>query len=278
MVGEHTMLKSSGGVAGTFMDSISIIVSSYAFIINFFPIYSSLEKRSNTNGIMAAAMALLFCFIVYISFSFLAYYSYGENLNANIFENIQREQGLASIFIRVLFLVIFLCNIPFIFLPGKEAFLIMVDEFMTRSMSLSLMKRIDQINNGLLNYPNDTANQTSYLLLNFKEEDNDELKASKISEKVSNLVYYTSTVSLFTLQMICAVLIDDVTIIFGFFAAISESMINFFIPASFYLISCKIAKVKPNPYLKIGSYIFLLLGLTLFITANYHNISKFNKQ
>jgi len=54
--------------------------------------------------------------------------TYGDNLNPNIFENIQVETNLASYFIRIIFLAIFICNIPFIFLPGKECLLMLIDE------------------------------------------------------------------------------------------------------------------------------------------------------
>jgi hypothetical protein len=125
-------------------------------------------------------------------------------------------------------------------------------------------------------HPNDTATQTSYLLLNYKEDD-DEVKAESISNRVSKSIYYVNVFGLFTLELICAILIDDVTIIFGFFAAFSESMLTFFIPALFYLISCKKANVKPNFFIKMGAYLFLVLGVTLFVVANYHNIMKFYK-
>jgi len=50
-----------------------------------------------------------------------------------------------------------------------------------------------------------------------------------------------------------AVLIDDITLIFGFFAAISESTINFILPGLFYIISFRVANKKPNLWALIGS-------------------------
>jgi amino acid permease len=57
---------------GSIIDSICIVLSSYAFVINFYPIYSSMERRTNRNGMYATTMAMIFCFIIYISFSLLA--------------------------------------------------------------------------------------------------------------------------------------------------------------------------------------------------------------
>ena len=118
------------------LDSLAIIITSYGFVINFFPVYQSIDRRSNGKATLASFMALIFCFIVYIFFSFMAWYVYGDTLHANIFDNIQKEDTFSSIFIRSLFLLIFICNIPFLFLPGKEAMLIMIDEYMTCSMSI----------------------------------------------------------------------------------------------------------------------------------------------
>lgn len=125
------------------MDSVNIIITSYAFILNFFPVFSSMEDKSPASGRRAVSVAMIFCFIVYVLFSFLAYFVYGDNLNPNIFENLTLENNFLSIFIRALFLIVFLCNITFIFLPGKEALLIMIDEFMKNSMSNKMNKRIE---------------------------------------------------------------------------------------------------------------------------------------
>ena len=170
-------------------------------------------------------------------------------------------------------MMVFLCNIPFLFLPGKEALLLMIDESMNMTMSIALMKRIDQIKNGLLLHPNDTATQTSYLLLNYKEEE-DEVKAESISNRVSNSIYYVNAVGLFTLELICAILIDDITIIFGFLTAIAESMLTFFMPAAFYLLSCKVTNTKANIFLKLGCYLYFILGTILFTVTIQHNVRK----
>jgi len=74
-----------------------------------------------------------------------------------------------------------------------------------------------------------------------------------------------------------AVLIDDITLIFGFFAAISESTINFILPGLFYIISFRVAKKKPNFWALIGSQIYVVVGVFLFFFANYNNVMKILK-
>ena len=36
---------------GSLVDSVSIILTAYGFIVNFYPIYSNIEKRSYSKGI-----------------------------------------------------------------------------------------------------------------------------------------------------------------------------------------------------------------------------------
>jgi len=74
--------------------------------------------------------------------------------------------------------------------------------------------------------------------------------------------------------MLLALLIDDITIIFGFFAAISESTINFILPGLFYIISHRVVRKRPNFFGLIGSYIYVLIGVALFFFANYNNYLK----
>lgn len=130
---------------------MAIILTSYGFIINFYPIYSSLEVQTNENGIKSTLLAMLFCFVSYLSFSYLGIKSYGEHVHPNIFENISAEgANIMALFIMTIFICIFLCNIPFVFLPGKEALLVLLDEVRHRTMSLELTKRMDQNAKGQL--------------------------------------------------------------------------------------------------------------------------------
>ena len=74
--------------------------------------------------------------------------------------------------------------------------------------------------------------------------------------------------------MLMALLIDDITIIFGFFAAISESTINFIMPGLFYLISHKVVRKRPTFIGVVGSYLYVVIGIGLFFFANYNNYLK----
>lgn len=120
------------------MDSMNITLASYGFVINFFPIYKSIQSRSNSRGFLSVSMALSGCFVIYITFSLLALKAYGSDIQPNIFENVKMDKEWISIGLRVLFMCIFLCNIPFTFFAGKECFIMLIVEFTERRVSRNL--------------------------------------------------------------------------------------------------------------------------------------------
>lgn len=106
----------------TVLDSFNIFISSYGFLVNFYPIYDKLkpELRGPKNARKAVYMALTFIFITYCSFSFLAIEYFGtKHIDQDIFTNFAREKGFFSVLIIVWFMVISLCSFPFNFHPLK---------------------------------------------------------------------------------------------------------------------------------------------------------------
>ena len=115
---------------GSLIDSVTIILTSYGFIMNFYPVYSSLEVCNTRNGMLSSSGAMLFCFVVYILFSHLGILSYGDAVSSDIFENISAEApSVMNVSLRSIFICIFLCNIPFVVVPGREAILVLIDEY-----------------------------------------------------------------------------------------------------------------------------------------------------
>jgi hypothetical protein len=74
--------------------------------------------------------------------------------------------------------------------------------------------------------------------------------------------------------MILASVINDITLIFGFFAAISETVFNFILPAVFYIQSCRVAGKTHHPFWLGVSILYLIVGTAIFIVSNYENIRK----
>ena len=67
-------------------------------------------------------MALSFVLCAYTTLGILAALSFGiDNIEPSIFENIQDDPSFFSVVLRCLFLIIFICNIPFLFCAAKLA-------------------------------------------------------------------------------------------------------------------------------------------------------------
>ena len=116
----HPTNEKETDFAEKIIDSVNILLTSYGFVINLFPISQQLEVKSNANVLKSVFLALTFCLSSYMILTQLCINLFGEsNIQPSIFDNLKDDHSLLSIGTRVLFLVIFLCNIPYLFFPGK---------------------------------------------------------------------------------------------------------------------------------------------------------------
>ena len=53
-------------------------------------------------------------------------------------KNVEEEHNVYSYVIRIAFLVVLACHIPYIFYPTKESFLIIIDEAQNNSMQKTI--------------------------------------------------------------------------------------------------------------------------------------------
>ena len=131
---------------------------------------------------------------------------------------------------------------------------------------MAIMKSIDNLQNGPLL---DSSQQS----VRHYDDDND-FKVANISQTVSPSVYFATSITLYLAMVLGGIFINDLTIIFGFLAAFSESVLNFILPGVLYIISCQIKKKPANPFYLGVSLVFILLGVILFIGGTYHTILK----
>lgn len=81
-------------------------------------------------------MALSFCFGSYLTLTLLASSIYGErNIKQSLFDNLKNDSGILSLIVRSMFLLIFFCNIPYLFFPGKLSLLNAIQEYRVRCFS-----------------------------------------------------------------------------------------------------------------------------------------------
>ena len=89
--------------------------------------------------------ALGFTAIIYAAVAILGLISFGSGLEESVLRNVGRDkEHWESIAIRVIFLLVLACHVPFIFYTGKESALIMLDEFLRKSISHEMNKLIQQ--------------------------------------------------------------------------------------------------------------------------------------
>ena len=98
---------------------------------------------------------------------------------------------------------------------------------------------------------------------------------------MNNYYYYISTLILFTIEAILAIVIPDVSTVFDFLAAISVTCLGFAFPALFFLAAEKKYPnpdvIKQNGFHRIMAYIHILLAIIVFalsMTSNFINIYK----
>lgn len=109
---------------------MNILLTSYAFLINLFPISKQLKENTYSNVMKSVFMALFFCFGAYSALTILASNIYGEkNIQQSLFDNLKNDSGISSIIVRSMFLVIFICNIPYLYFAGKLSLLNAIQEY-----------------------------------------------------------------------------------------------------------------------------------------------------
>jgi len=94
----------------------------------------------------AVFLALFFCFVVYALFGLLALNIYGSDIKLSIFDNFDLENDNKILFIQVLFMIIFMMNIPYNFYPGKVMALNFITEYRHKSFSKILELKIKKAN------------------------------------------------------------------------------------------------------------------------------------
>lgn len=108
---------------------VNIIIFAFSYHLSLFPTYNSLgENKSSKTGMQAVLIGTSFTFVIYLILGTISIYIFGSELHESVMENVDEEVNVYSYIIRVAFLIVLACHIPYMFFPTKEGFLILVDE------------------------------------------------------------------------------------------------------------------------------------------------------
>ena len=91
---------------------------------------------------MAVLISLILTFIIYSSLAILSIYLFGSGLEKSVLTNVNRQENIFSYIIRISFMIVLACHIPYVFFVLKESLLIIVDEARHKSMSKELAEKI----------------------------------------------------------------------------------------------------------------------------------------
>ena len=118
--------------------------------MNLFPLFSSLKTKTNEFCQKTVSVAILTTLAIYAGISIVCSFLFGKQIiraGSNVILNINNEyvlddQRWEAFLLRVLFMIVLACHVPFIFFSAKEAMLIMTDEYSRRSISTELDHRV----------------------------------------------------------------------------------------------------------------------------------------
>ena len=73
---------------------------------SFFAIFSSLEKKSDKNGVFTTTIAFVLALAIYATIAFLSMYTYGTSIHPDILVNISQDTDVMAYILRVVYLLI----------------------------------------------------------------------------------------------------------------------------------------------------------------------------
>jgi hypothetical protein len=227
-----------------------------------------------------------FSFIIYMVVGIVSIYSFGNNTDGNVMNNICLIPSWDSYVLRSFFLVVIATHTPFIMFVGKEALLTLIAQMTINTDPQSMLKNPD----GSESIQSVHARETQKLIVNNVDARISHAVmpylASVFSEKMKSTVhkestilppnnngvadlikpwiYYTSTLILYGLNIIGAIWINSTEDISGFIGSISCSLLNFFLPGVFFLVAArKNAGFNPPMWKKTIALCFSLYGITM---------------
>lgn len=129
-----------------FIQSIVIMFTACNFQVNLFPIHSHQIDKSVGATVKYISCSMLLVQSLYFTLAIACILMFGSSIEESVLKNIGEPYGggvgLGSYICQGLFLVILACHIPYLYYSGKESLLIIIDEIMRKSISMTLAKKL----------------------------------------------------------------------------------------------------------------------------------------
>lgn len=232
--------------------SFSVFLCAYNFSFVEFPLYHALgPDRSKEKMLKAIGMGMIETTLIYASCGMIAIYLFGCSIKDNVLDNLNGETSVISYIIRLSFMILLACHIPYVFFLGKEGGCIVVDELMTKSMSKSLEKRINKEDQGL---------------------DNEVI----VYHNMNKFAYVITTLILYFMCIIVACVTVNLGALFNYIAAFSVSGIQFFVPGMAILSLTKNSKHRNVKCYRILGYTYVISSLFVTLSIFFDNIYEHN--
>jgi len=259
----------------TFVKGFSMIIVAFGCQQQLFPMVNSLQDPSRAGAMAAVNWAIGLTNIIYISIAFLGVFFFGSAIEESILNNISLHgEDWESYVLRIIFLLVLACHIPFIFFSGKESVLIIIDEFNRQSISKALMQKVGEM---------DPDSETQVFLEPGNEQQKpDEEEEVEPEERTSTSgrapmaykempyhIYCIATTSLYVLEIIGAILVTDIGLIFEFVSAIAMSTLCFILPGVLFLIAERkwfsASQQQENTKSRYWAYFYIGFGFFMMV-------------
>lgn len=159
---DHSKYFEPESVGANSFSALSVILVAFSCQQNLFPIYSELREKNERNHTIVFSSACVICGVLYTAVSIVALYMFGAH-NAEKYhtvldmisyvqktpkgcqqdDDVECKTPWESFTLRIIFVVVLFCHIPFTFFSGKEAILIAMDEVDRKAISRALEMKID---------------------------------------------------------------------------------------------------------------------------------------
>lgn len=219
---------------------------------------NSLRVKTDENVLNVFKYGTITCGIIYFIVGLLGAVFFGAKVEVNVLTSIGKEDDRwESYVLRCLFGIILACHIPFIFFSGKEAALIVIDEFNRKSISRAIQLKMSD---------------ATLSRRDSKEEDlvkapvlpNRERRNSLAYHEMSYVQYFTVTTVCYITCLIFSIFIKDISYVFEVLSAVCVSFIAFIFPGWFYLVALSKFGSGINSPRKYEAILYIILGCLSF--------------